>query len=211
MNLATRIQHHSSRAALLHELLHRLEGLPSVGVVTDPGGRQRSTWRSHRLCLESCPDDATHLLVLQDDAWPCERFAEAVTAAIAEKPDSIISLFVSGIGHLSRQVNLHRKRSERWFIMPRMPYVPVVGIVYPTEVSRQIPAFADAKRISVGRSDDAVIAQFVQAHQLHPLAILPSLVEHLDHVPSVMAMPYGNGASHRLAAWFENVPHLTTA
>ncbi len=200
MNLAVRVQHHPSRAHLLDDLLPRLAGLAPV-VIPDPGGR-RSTWRTHRLCLESTPDDATHLLVVQDDAWPCVYFAERVHAAIREKPDRIIALFVSGIGPIARRVNLARKERAPWMEMPSMTYVPLVAVVYPAEVARAIPEFADAKKITVGRADDAVVGQFCRAHRLTACAPLPSLVEHRDEVPSVMGMPSGRGAAHRVAAWF---------
>lgn len=181
-------------------------------MISDPGGRQRSTWRTHRLCLEAIQPDATFACILQDDALPCDDFARLVTAAIAEQPDRIIALFVPGVGHLARTVNIARMRGQRWLDWPAISFVPLVGVVYPADIARAIPAFADAKRISVGRADDAVISQFVRAHRIHPVAILPSLVEHLDSVPSVMGMPSGRGASHRVAAWYAQgpLPHLSS-
>jgi hypothetical protein len=205
VNLACRVQHHPSRAALLDSLLPRLAGLEPL-VITDPGGRQKSSWRSHRLCLESVPEDATHAVCIQDDAWPCDDFAAHVQAAIAERPDRIIALFISGIGHFARRVNLARKQQARWLELPSMSYIPVVAVVYPARLAREIPAFADAKRIPVGRTDDAVIGQFARAHGLTACAPMPSLVQHLDSVVSVSGMPSGNESPHRLAAWFEENP-----
>ncbi len=205
VSLACRVQHHPSRAPLLDALLPRLGGLDPQ-VITDPGGKQRSTWRTHRLCLESIPDDATHLLCVQDDAWPCDGFAEQALTAIEERPDRILCFFVSGIGHIARSVALARKRGERWFDLPPITYVPVVAVVYPAEHARAIPAFADKRRISVGRTDDAVIATYTRANRVAVSATLPCLVEHLDSVPSVLGMPSGRGAPHRLAAWFVQTP-----
>ena len=208
MNIAARVQHHPSRAALLDELLPRLAGLlPEV--IIDPGG-VRSSWRTHRLCLESVPDDATHLLVLQDDAWPCDDFPALCRAAIAERPDRIICLFVPGVGNLIRRIDVARKRGDRWFDFPQITFLPLVGIVYPAEVAREIPRFADKKRIPVGRADDAVIGQFARAHKQFAVATLPSLVEHRDEVASVMRMPSGAGRPHRLAAWFQDAPLATS-
>ncbi len=175
-------------------------------MVTDPGGRIRSTWRCHRLCLESVPDDATHLLVLQDDALPCDGFPAAVHAAIAERPDRILCLFVSGLSPIMRRVNIARKNGQRWMDFLSTNHVPTVAIVYPAEVARQIPGFADKKKVPVGRCDDAVILMFTRAHRLTACAPLPSLVEHRDEVPSVAGMPWGGGNPSRLAAWFEPSP-----
>ncbi len=195
---------------MLSDLLPRLDSL-GPQVILDPGGRIRSTWRCHRLCLEAIPDNATHLLVMQDDARPCDGFAAAVHAAILERPSRIICLFLPGAGPLLRRVTLARKNRERWIEFPSISYIPLVAVVYPADVARQIPPFADAKKIPVGRTDDAVVAMFARAHRLAACAPLPSLVEHLDSVPSVMGMPSGNGASHRRAAWFEQTPALTSA
>ena len=201
MRLAVRVQHHPSRAHLLPELLDRLDGL-NPQVIIDPGGRQVSSWRTHRLCLESLPDDATHLLVMQDDALPCAGFADAARAAITERPERIIAFFVSGIGHIARRVNLARKQGARWLEFPQTSYIPLVATVYPAHIARQIPAFFDAKRIAITRADDAVVGQFCRAHRLTACATLPSLVEHRDVVASVTGMPSGRGSPHRVAAWF---------
>lgn len=199
MNIAVRVQHHPSRADLLPELTERLLPLRPQ-VVTDPGG-QRSTWRTHRLCLEAI-GDATHVLVIQDDGWPCAYFAERLHAAVAEKPDRIVCLFVPGVGHLTRRVNQARHAGERWMEFPATSFVPCVATVYPREHALAIPEFVDARRMAVGRADDAVISTYVRAHRCGAVATLPSLVQHRDEVPSVMRMPHGNGHAHRLAAWY---------
>src|SRR5687768_15651782 len=100
--IAVRVQHHPSRAHLLPPLFERLVGFDDVQVIADPGGRQPSSWRTHRLCLESVPDGADQLLVIQDDGWPCERFPERATAVIDAHPTRIICFFTPGFGHLSR-------------------------------------------------------------------------------------------------------------
>lgn len=208
-NLSTVIQHHPSRAHLLPELTARLEGLDPV-VITDPGGRQKSSWRTYRLCLESIPDDATHALIVQDDSWPCDQFAQHVHAAIEERPSSVIALFVSGAGHLMRRVNIARKQRERWLIFPQTSYIPLVATIFPAEVARRIPAFADSRRIPVARADDAVVGTFCRANRIACVATMPSLVEHLDSEPSVTGMAFGNGHPHRLAAWYVQSPVCVT-
>lgn len=175
-------------------------------MITDPGGRQRSSWRSHRLCLESAPDDATHLLCVQDDAWPCENFASLASEAISQRSGRILCLFVSGVGHIARRVNVARKKDEHWLELPSMSYVPLVAVVYPAALAREIPAFADSKRIPVGRTDDAVVGQWARARGLTACAPLPCLCDHRDDVPSITGMPSGNGSPHRRAVWYVESP-----
>lgn len=195
----TVIQHHSSRVREAAELIERLDGLDPI-LVTDPGGPKTSTWRTHRLCLESVPDNASHLLVVQDDAWPCDRFDDAVYAAICEKPESILCLFAPGAGPVARQFGMARRAGSRWMPWRISAYLPLVAVVYPADLARQIPAFADAKRFAIGRADDAIVGSFVRAHKLQAWASVPCLVQHRDELASVMRMPSGKQAPHRLAA-----------
>ena len=74
-------------AHLLLTLLEQLAPLP-VEVVTDPEpDGVLSSWRTYRLALETFPDEATHVLVLQDDATPCRDFAKALPSVIAAAQD----------------------------------------------------------------------------------------------------------------------------
>lgn len=147
---------------------------------------------------------------MQDDAWPCDDFAERALAAIRQRPTRVIAFFVPGVSHLLRRVNIERKRGSDWLEFPATSFVPLVAVAYPADVAREIPAFADRKRIGVGRADDAVIGTFTRANRIQACATLPCLVEHLDHVPSAMGMRHGNGHPHRLAAWFTGPDELTS-
>jgi hypothetical protein len=169
--------------------------------VKDPGGPKTSTWRTHRLCLEQV-GDASHLLVIQDDAWPCDGFDEAVVSAVEERPEAVVCLFTPGASNALRAFEQARRRGDRWVPWRAGPYVPLVATVYPAEVARAIPAFADSRKIHVGRADDAVIATYVRAHRIPVYCTVPCLVQHRDELPSVMRMPHGRGATHRLAAWY---------
>jgi hypothetical protein len=86
--------------------------------------------------------------------------------------------------------------------LPSISFVPCVAIVYPAEHAVAIPEFADAKKIPVGRTDDAVVAMYARAHRVQALCTVPCLVEHLCSVPSVMGMPRGTSSKDR-AAWFK--------
>lgn len=202
MKVAVRVQHHRSRADLIPPLLARLAGFDDVQVATDPGGPKPSSWRTHRLCLESVPDDATHLLAIQDDAIPCDGFAEKALAAIEQHPARIVVFFVPGFGHLTRRMQLARRQKLAFVDLLGGSFVPVVCLAYPADVAREIPGFADARRMPVGRADDAVVGTYARAHRQFPVATVPSLVEHDDTVPSAMGMKTRPGQRHRVAALF---------
>jgi hypothetical protein len=200
--VAVRVQHHPARAHLLPTLLERLKGFGDVAVVTDPGGSKPSSWRTHRACLEALPEQATHLLCLQDDAWPCEDFAARAHVVIAAHPSRIVCFFLPGFGYLLRRVNLARRNQHPLMEIPVSTFVPLVAVSYPADVARAIPEFADKRRMPISRADDAVVATYVRAHRLGAVAPLPCLVEHLDGEPSVMRMRHGTRAPHRVAAWY---------
>lgn len=201
VNLAVRLQHHPSRARELARLTAALDGLDPVAV-TDPGGKRPSSWRTHRACLETIPADATHLLVLQDDAIVCDRFGEAVRAAVRERPDTILCLFVPGFAPVALDVNKARKRGDRWMPWTLRSFVPVVGTIYPAAHARALVEFADARKLGPHRADDAIVAAYVRAYRVPVFATVPCLVEHDDDCVSVMRMPVGRRSRHRVAAWF---------
>lgn len=84
MELCAIVQHHPSRAGLLPALLERLAPLQtSVVLDPQPDSEWPSPWRSYRACLEAVRDgDATHALIIQDDAMPCRDFAAALPTII---------------------------------------------------------------------------------------------------------------------------------
>lgn len=172
-------------------------------VVTDPGGPKPSSWRTHRLCLESLPEDATHLVCLQDDALLCADFEQRLFAAISAHPARLLALFVPGFGHLRRPADLARKAGRAYMEMRVSSFLPLVGVVYPAEVAREIPSFADARRMPISRADDAVVATFVRMRRIGAVAPLPCLVEHRTDVESAMGMRPKPGAPHRQAVWFD--------
>lgn len=76
------IQHHPTRAHLLDELLDRLDAPAMVVADPQPDALFRSAWRSYRACLEAFPDDAEHVLVMQDDTTVCRDLVAALPAII---------------------------------------------------------------------------------------------------------------------------------
>jgi hypothetical protein len=204
IQLAAAVQHHPSRAALIPGLLAGLDGL-DVQVVEDPGGDRPDTWRTHRACLEAMPEGASHLLVLQDDAALCQQFAGNLLAAVAERPEAIIALFVPGFPFLARRIEQHREKGEMFAVLPAAAFTPVVAIVYPRTHVEGLLAHTDGSRWprarQLGTADDAVVAGYVRGLRLSVLATVPSLVDHRDDVPSV-AKPSHRAGRHRRAALF---------
>lgn len=137
------VQHHPSRAHLLPELLERLAPLP-VQVVPDPQphGLYRSAWRSYWACLRAFPDDATHVLIVQDDVTLCRDLPQALPAIVAGAqefaqgdPLIALSLFHEVTDEQRAVLDSWRFRTRiAPFMKPDvswLPYYPLVATIWP--------------------------------------------------------------------------------
>lgn len=204
MKLAVAIQHHPSRADLLPSLVDRLAPL-SAAIVTDPDPAGKpSPWRCYRECLRAeRRSDATHLLIVQDDAEPCVGFGVAVTRAIESRPDKPIAFFVSGALLDSAGAILRAgKARKRWVdLSPYSAAFPCVATSWPVALIPELLRFAEDKGFDEKtRADDGVLARFLQAKRIWPLATVPPLVQHPDLVPSLNgARAHAGRNQHRRA------------
>lgn len=206
LNVAVRVQHHPSRAALIGPLEEALSGFADVQIVTDDvTGHRPDTWRAHRACLEAMPEGASHLLVVQDDARPCDNFAARTVELLEEAPGRIVCLFAPGFAFLTRRLQQAAQKGATLMELPQVAFVPCVAIVYPAATVAGLLEFVDGrswpKANRVGMADDGVIADYCRARRVRPLVAVPSLVDHRDDVPSI-AKPSHHRGGHRRAALF---------
>lgn len=199
-SIAVRIQHHPSRAPLADNLAADLDGFSDVRVVADPKpDGPPNTWRAHRACLVAMPDAANYLLVLQDDAIPCQHFASKLLAGIALRPETILICFTPGFKHHWQQF-VEAKKQRKTLIPFRVgAYLPTVAILYPADVSRRLVAWTDEKYRARAGSDDGIAADFTRKHKLQPYAFVPCICDHNETVLSVGRDRLRKG-THRRAA-----------
>lgn len=175
----------------------------------DPDGVP-SAIRTYVECIRRTPPDATHRLVVQDDALPCARFVERATAALSERPHDLVAFFVPGTGLHGRWMREAAKRGQPWVQLPTSAnWQPVVALSWPVELVEPFIDFADAhiaKRLArrlrtIG--DDPVVGAFCRAQRRAVWATVPSLVEHPDLEPSLVKQrSYGGRNPARRAAVF---------
>lgn len=179
------VVHHPSRA----HLLERLAALsPVVFTDPDPDG-QPLAWRTYRHALASFPDDASHLVLLQDDAIPVPGFAAACVRAINARPDDPIVLFVSGQARRNGSLLLDAcSRDEPFFTLSQQDWIPVVAVIWPRDVAARFLAWADLRFPQGGkrRADDAIVGSWSRDGRQRFLGTVPSLVEHPDDEPSLV-------------------------
>lgn len=208
MRVSVAVQHHPARAHLLPGLIQRLGG--DVEVVTDPepDATLPSPLRTYRLALELTPGWATHRLVVQDDARPCDQFHERMMEAIAEHPDELVALFVPGIAPHRAKMMRAMLRQERWAWL-RGGWYPVVALCWPARLAREFAEWSrDRLHPTLGekyRGDDGQVGAFAGQRRLRVWATVPSLVEHPDVEPSLIGKPNRAGRNKgRVAAIYQD-------
>ena len=204
LSIATVVQHDPRRADLLPGLLAELPA--DTIVVADPGANDtlRSPWRCYRACLEALPDDASHLVVIQDDAQVCLDFPEVLERVVAARPDDPIALFTPGVGSHALKVMEACRRGQHWCDLERRMWVPVVAICWPRDQVGRVLAFADRKQYPASRwGDDSIIGDYAREEGVTVKACVPSIVEHSDVAASLVgtAAMGGKNPARIAACW----------
>jgi hypothetical protein len=203
MTVSVRVQHHPSRAHLIPPLLERLTDFSDVQVVPDPEpDGLTNPWRAHRACLEAMPDEATNLMVAQDDMVPGGVFASRIAHGLAEHPESVLLAFVPGFPRERRVQALARKARHEFAPFTVGAYVPTVAIIYPRAVIDGLLAWADTRgdrhRRPMRGADDGIVANYCRIRRIHPIQMVPCACDHDESVASVGKT--NRSGSHRRAA-----------
>lgn len=187
--LSIAVQHHPSRS----HLLPNLEPLGDFELVIDPepDSPTRSALRTQLEALKRTPADASHRLVVQDDAVPCAGFRDLAMAAIEERPDDLIAFFVPGRTLLRRMMAKAHARGDRWWQMPNTNWVPTVALAWPAELAADFAVFGEQiieTREHHGlttQGDDPYVGQWRMKRKRAVWATVPCLVQHPDIEPSL--------------------------
>jgi len=192
--LSVAIQHHPSRAHLLAALRARL-GEAEVVRDPDPTG-PRSALRTYRLALKRTPKDASHRIVIQDDAWPCPGFRERAERAIRERPEELIAFFVPGVGTHRMAMQRAASLGEPWVQLPSASWAPTVALAWTVELARDFIAWSEEHFPGPVEGDDGPVGAWARGRKLPVWATVPSLVEHPNEEPSLFGKA-SKGAANR--------------
>lgn len=202
MNISAAIQSHPLRAEMAAALAVKLD----AEVVVDPDPDAiRNPWRTYRHALERTPADATHRLIVQDDTVPCGGFSEVLPAAVASRPDRLLTFFVGGhpVEH-ARRVYQACDRGDAWAQLDNLRWCPVLALCWPAAMIAPFLAWVDEQKFPPAfRADDEIVGRWLRATKQTPLASVPSLIEHPDEVPSLIGRRARGGLDiGRVAACF---------
>lgn len=192
--LVVRVQHHPSRRELLDRLLPGLEGLP-VEVVNDPEPNAKpSAWRTYRLCLRA-QENASWLVVVQDDAIPADGFAAALPRILAANEGTIVCLFVAGAPvRFARELRQADARGARYVDHRWLDWTPTVATAWPAEQAARMIEWADHRGVAPDHiGDDNLVGRFVRETRAAVRATVPSIVQHPDIEPSLIGRRHRGG------------------
>lgn len=188
--LSVAVMHHPARSALLR-LLEQLGGYELV-VDPEPDTWPPSAFRTYLEALRRTPAQATHRLIVQDDAIPCRGFRELAEAAIAERPADLLAFFVPGRDPYRRAVLNAHTAGERWASSGlAVNWVPTVALSWPAKYIDDFVTFGEevvaarAHRGLTTQADDPYVGAWKRKRKLVVWATVPCLVQHPDNVPSL--------------------------
>lgn len=152
-------------------------------------------------CLEAgISSDASHWLVVQDDAITCRDLLAGLDQAVRVSEDRIVGLYVGNVrpqaATSTRKVAAAREQGRSWLALPG-PWWGV-GIVIPTVHLSSLVGHYEASR---HENYDRRIEKWAAAAKVGCWYTVPSLVEHRhgDENPSLVPK---RTATQRRARWF---------
>lgn len=188
MRLSVAVMAHPKREAFVPSLLDSLDAPATV--VWD---QKQDRWETGRRSMLSFDPDATHHLVVQDDAIVCRDLVSALTTALDHVPElSPVCLYVGRVRPHARGVSEAARRAKStgasWLVMTGLCWG--VGVVMPTSVIRRMVAECD--KLDVANYDSRMSVYF-ERRGTPVYYTWPSLVEHRDS-PSLV--PHRAGKRH---------------
>lgn len=204
MKIHARVQHHPSRAHLIPELLHRLDGL-AVEVI-EHCSTPPNPWAGYRRCMAAPPSYATHLLIVQDDVQICHNFVPAVKQIAEANPDAPVCLFLGRLpADTKPRVHQAMKMGRRYVTLSWRSFLPIVAVLWPVaklvEFREWTEAFPYLPGTREPRSDDAMAGRWKMVTRQMVRATVPSLVEHPDEELSTVGLRAQWGGKPRVAAY----------
>lgn len=177
-------------------IVRRLGGIP-FSVVADRGGGRPDPWRGYRLCLDHARDrDASHVVVIQDDAVPCFDFPCWLECRTADEPDVPLVLFLAAQPRRTALAATQARKTGSVFA-PLRPgdFMPAVAVSWPKQTIDGLTSWAAGWAGRHTRSDDHMLGQWQRDTRARVLVTVPSLVQHPDDTRSLIGN--GNGSAGR--------------
>ena len=192
--ISVTIMAHPKRDALVADLLTYLD--PSVTrVVWD---EKDDVWDTGERSIFSYHPEASHHLVIQDDAVPCRDLLMGVEEMVKHTGDHLVSLYMGRPrphpALVSLRIKLAKRMGHSYVDMPGPLWG--VGILFPVGLIREMESASDLR--SGSSRYDVRIARFLRMRGMSCLYTVPSLVDHRVGRDNPSLFP---GKDHERRAW----------
>lgn len=166
--LAIRIQHSPHRSRYLNTLLINLGIGRDCTVIND----NVSTISGCLRCLSSMKKEDTHVLVIQDDGLPCDKFILTVQKLIELYPDRVMSFF-------SVRDSIKKAVKENYQFVRTDYFLGAVCYVIPRSIVEDFLKWYKKYIKESIKADDECIATYLFYHNIKTYITTPNLIEHI--------------------------------
>lgn len=182
VQVLVRVQHHPSRADLIPTLLAALA--PLYVEVSEHSSVPPDPWSGYKQCISGIPEEASHVLVIQDDAQPVAHFAQALEQIAERNPTIPVCLFMGALP-ASAAVDARRAmmKNQRYVTVTPGSFMPLVACLWPREKAVDFLNWSRTHKTT--RADDGNAARYLRQTRGAFRATVPSIVQHNDFVSSV--------------------------
>ncbi len=202
--ISVAIMHHPRRRDLISDLVSSFGSLhPHVVEDPDPDGAPSPLRTAKRAWLTVNPD-ATHHLVVQDDAVLCAGFDTLLHRVVEARPNAAIALYTNwNSPENSYLVRRAAALDYPWAYLSSREWTPTIALLLPAAHARSLAQYLAGIPDEM-KDDDELVTRFCTTNRLPVLTPLPHLVDHRA-LPS-LSRHFG----HYRATIFEAKPTDTT-
>lgn len=192
IRVSVAIMAHPRRAAFVPELQAKLDR--EATVMWDDGANSR--WGTGRRALLAYDPDATHHLVVQDDAVIPRDLVAGLEQALHHTPGDVpVCLYVGKVRPYRELVTEYVRQAGNaasWLVMDRLNWG--VAVAVPTRMIDDLVAWCDRGRIP---NYDSRMSQWFEAEGIPVWYPWPSLVDHRESPSLVPGRGHAGRTAHR--------------
>jgi len=178
LRVTAAVMTHPKRLPGARQVLARLAPLEArLAVDPQPDGPPTSM-RSAQIAFAVGEAGVTHHLVVQDDVWLPEGFADAACQAMSLHPDRPISFFVEWGSPTATLARWAALTGVNWVPVIN-PYVPTLALALPRRLSTELARYLQDEA-TAEMADDIAVRRFLRRAGKSALVAVPNLVEHLE-------------------------------
>ena len=172
MRIGVVIQKHPSRSiAHLSETVLAVDDLATVVEDTEP--ETKASWPTAARAWLAAREDATHVLFLEDDAVPCQHFAEAIVKAVEARPEHCVAFWAN-----RAQVGWALAEGKSW-VWCGAGFHGTVAVLLPAESVRPFVRWGDERYDpTIPGGHDQRLREWLAHYKSRVLLSAPCLVQH---------------------------------